>query len=197
MKIGAILLAAGNSSRFEGGNKLLATVGAKPLIRRLAEELTAGKICETIVVTGHDRNAIESSVQDLPLRCVFNEDWALGMGGSIATGFVALDWRIDGAFVVPGDMPFVSSGMFETLIETFAELGGQKIVFPVSPAGEQRNPVLWPQALFPDLASLSGKKGGKRLLARVERLWCPVAGIDERALMDVDTVETLRAITES
>jgi molybdenum cofactor cytidylyltransferase len=67
VNIGAVLLAAGGSHRFGTGNKLLANIGGKPLIRWLAEEITHNGAGEVVVVTGCDHLLIENALESLPL----------------------------------------------------------------------------------------------------------------------------------
>jgi len=162
--IGAVLLAAGASQRFGTDNKLLTDIGGKPLIRLVAEE-TVHIGAEVVVVTGYDHLLIEKALEDLPLRFAHNLSWPRGMGSSIAVGVIALGSQALGAFIVPGDMPFLTSALLKDLMATFNESRGASIVYPTTLVGEQRDPVLWPRRFFPLLGSLSGPRGAKQLLA--------------------------------
>ena len=156
-------LAAGASQRFGADNKLLTDIGGKPLIRLVAEE-TAHSGAEVVVVTGCDY-LIQKALEGLPLRFAHNLNRPRGMGSSIAAGIMALDSQTLGAFIVPGDMPFLTSALLKDLIATFNESRSASIVYPATLAGEQRNPVLWPRRFSHLLASLSGSGGAKHLLA--------------------------------
>ena len=191
--IGAILLAAGCSSRFGADNKLLAEIDGRPMVRVVAEAITGAGIDEVLVVTGYDAPAIEHALEGLPVRFAFNDDWRDGMGSSIARGISQLSPTLSGAAIVPGDMPFLSSGLIETLTAKFAELGGTSIVFPTTLAGEQRNPVIWPRSFFPLLAGLSGPQGGKKLLIELAESGTAVPIADDRLLVDVDDPGALAA----
>jgi len=101
-----------------------------------------------------------------------------------------------GAFIVPGDMPFLTPALSTDLMTTFNESRGASIVYPTTLAGEQRNPVLWPRPFFPLLASLNGPEGAKRLLATSVDSQKPVPIVDEGAFADIDTpadLETARS----
>ena len=118
------------------------------------------------------------------------------MGSSIAAGVMALGSQALGAFVVPGDMPFLTSVLLKDLMATFNESRGRSIVYPITRAGEQRNPVLWPRRFFPLLGSLSGPGGAKHLLATSINSQMPVPVVDEGAFADVDLpadLETARS----
>jgi molybdenum cofactor cytidylyltransferase len=184
-EIGAVLLAAGASQRFGADNKLLANIGGRPLIRWVAEEIVHSS-AEAVVVTGCDHLLIEKALEDLPLRFAHNPSWTRGMGSSIAAGVMALGSQVRGAFIVPGDMPFLTSALLKELMATFNESRGALIVYPITRAGEQRNPVLWPRRFFPLLASLNGPEGAKRLLATSIDSQEPVPVVDEGAFADID-----------
>jgi molybdenum cofactor cytidylyltransferase len=115
------------------------------------------------------------------------------MGSSIACGVAALDADIAGAFIVPGDMPFLTPDLLRTLIAAFNDNGERLAVFPSSPSREQRAPVLWPRRLLPRLRSLSGTEGGKALLRSIAGDALGVAIADQSLLTDVDTAEDLQA----
>ena len=53
LPLSAVVLAAGQSARMEGRNKLLLPVQGEPLIRRTVLTVLASGVQETVVVTGH------------------------------------------------------------------------------------------------------------------------------------------------
>ena len=184
-EIGAVLLAAGASQRFGRDNKLLAPLGGKRLIRRVAEEvLDSG--AQVVVVTGCDHLLVEQSLEGLPLRFAKNSNWRRGMGSSIAVGVKALGSEVLGSFIIPGDMPFLTSALLKYLIAAFKESRAASIVYPTTRAEGQRNPVLWPRRFFPLLASLNGPAGAKQLLASFQRFQRPAPVEDEGVFIDID-----------
>jgi molybdenum cofactor cytidylyltransferase len=188
--ITAILLAAGNSRRFGAANKLLAQIGGQPLIRRAAEEIALSADVKVVVVTGYDRHSIERALSNLPLQFAHNVYWQTGMGSSIAVGIEALPPKIEGVMIVPGDMPFLTASVIKTLIDAFDKNSRTSIIFPVTAAGEQRNPVLWPRRFFSQLKSLE-QAGGKALLARQSLDVHAVKFDDEIVFHDVDTQDEM------
>jgi molybdenum cofactor cytidylyltransferase len=192
--IGAVLLAAGGSERFGADNKLLTDIDGRPMVRVVADTLlAAGCADEVLVVTGYDAPAVEDALDGLGVRFVFNADWRGGMGGSIALGVSKLAANLDGAIIVPGDMPFLTPGVMKSLGARFRERDGQSIVFPATPTGEQRNPVIWPSRFFGLLEGLTGPQGGKRLLIELAGSCGAVLMTDETVLLDIDAADDLPA----
>lgn len=190
-QLGAILLAAGASRRFGEANKLLADLGGKPLLCHVADAILKSGAADIVVVTGHDREAVEAALARLPLRFVHNEDWSTGMGRSIARGVRALRPDTHAAFVVPGDMPNLTAAFLAALAGRYRDAAGEPIVVPTTAEGEQRNPVLWPRRFFDRLGALDGPKGGKDLLerARAETTRVPVS--EASVFADIDTPSDL------
>jgi CTP:molybdopterin cytidylyltransferase MocA len=62
LRIGAVLLAAGEGRRMEPG-QTIDTASGVPLISRQLVALSGAGVDEVVVVTGHARNAIEEQVR--------------------------------------------------------------------------------------------------------------------------------------
>jgi molybdenum cofactor cytidylyltransferase len=192
-KIAAVVLAAGPSNRFGPQNKLLADLAGRPLLRGVAEKVIGGGADLVVIVTGCDGADIEAALAGLSVRFVHNEAWRDGMGTSIAAGVAALGEDIEATFIVPGDMPRLTPGLFAQLAAAFAEGPRPTIVYPATPSGEQRNPVLWPRRYFPKLLTLAGPDGAKGFLRRLAPECTPVVVDDPAIFADVDTPEDLQA----
>jgi molybdenum cofactor cytidylyltransferase len=189
--IGAVVLAAGLSRRFGGESKLMADLGGEPLVRHAVRAVAGSGLADVVVVTGREAEVCRAALRDFPVRFVHNPKWEDGMGSSIACGVAALEADLAGAFIVPGDMPFVTSDLLQTQIASFNDGGGRLAIFPTSPSGEQRAPVLWPRHLLPRLRALSGAEGGKALLKSLSGETLGVVIADASQLMDIDTAEDM------
>ena len=192
--VGAIVLAAGLSSRMGGDNKLLCDLDGKPVLRRIVENLVASKASPIVIVTGHQCDAVQELIQDLPVTSCFNENFADGMSTSIAAGIAGVPADLAGVLIVLGDMPLINRVIIDDLIEEFGEGPAEKIVVPVM-AGRRGHPVLWGRQYLGALQSLSGDQGGKRLLAEhaghiVERQFS-----DQAIFADADTPEALAKLS--
>ena len=185
--LAAVLLAGGASRRFGLENKLLAEAGGKPMIAEVARHILDGGVSELIVVTGAEHDAYVAALAGLDAQFVRNPAWDEGIGGSIAVGVSALSPAHAGVFIVPGDLPNLTAGVFQRLASAFRADVRHPIVVPVTAAGEQRNPVLWPRRHFPELDALSGPKGGKSLLDTLRNERLDVVFDDESLFADIDT----------
>ena len=193
--IAAVVLAAGASRRFGEANKLLADLGGRTLLERVVDAVSAAGVTDVVVVTGWDSAAVEAALRGQRVRVVHNVRWDEGMGGSIATGIEAVGPTASGAFIVPADLPLLTPQAIASLIAAFRAADGNRIVFPITAAGEQRNPVLWPRTHFGALLSLPLEKGAKALLQLIAAQ-CLSVPVDDALLSDVDTSADLAAIAQ-
>ncbi len=192
-RVAAVVLAAGRSTRMGAINKLIAEIGGKPLVRIAAEQALASRASPVIVVTGHEREKVEAALDGLPVRFVYNPDYAEGLGTSLKAGIAAVPAEADGAVVCLGDMPQVDSALIDKLIAAFDPERSALVVVP-SINGRRGNPVLWSRRFFPDLMTVQGDIGARHLIGAYAEavVEVPVAG--EAALTDVDTPESLSAV---
>jgi molybdenum cofactor cytidylyltransferase len=203
--LAAILLAAGSSRRFGTENKLLADVDGMPLVRRVGHVLVIAGFELTVVVTGHQAEAIQIALLGLRgslRRFVHNAAHDEGMGRSIAVGMAVVPPTVDGVLIAQGDMPDLNTTLITTLCQRFIDAGSDRIVVPWLespglddrvPGGRQGNPVIWPRRLFPELAALSGDEGAKPLIRAAGDATVRVAVSDSSAATDIDTPEQLNA----
>ena len=190
-RIAALVLAAGSSTRFAAGNKLLAEVSGRPLIVWTVSAFVEAGISPIIVVTGPEPERVQAALEELPVQLVHNPDHSDGMGGSIAVGIAELSDDNAAVLISPGDMPGISAELIRILIAAFKASGTDRIVRPSLTDGRPAHPVLWPRRFFPWLMQLSGPEGGKTLLRELASEIEQVPWSDPAAALDIDTVEEL------
>ncbi|TNC71346.1 nucleotidyltransferase family protein [Rubellimicrobium roseum] len=187
----ALLLAAGAGSRF-GGRKLLAPWDGEPLVRASARRALAAPVDGVIAVTGCDAPEVEAALADLTdarLRIARAPDWAQGLSASLRRGLLALPPDCRGVVVFLGDMPRVPVGAAARLLDALsAGAPAAEILCDGRPA----HPVAYAAALFPELLTLRGDTGGRRLL-RDRPGVARIATKDPGAVFDVDRAEDLAA----
>lgn len=197
-EIGAVVLAAGRSTRFAAGggaepSKLVALLGGEPLVRHAVGAALGSRARPVVIVIGHARESVEAALEGLGVAFAHNADYASGLASSLRTGISALPGNVAGALVLLGDMPAVDAAMLDRLIDAFAARPGALAAVPVH-AGRRGNPVLLSRALFPVIGRLDGDEGARRLLreadpARIVEL----EANGEAVTLDVDTPEDLEA----
>ncbi len=201
-EIGAVVLAAGRSTRFRsaGGtepSKLVASLAGEPLVRHAARAALASRARPVVVVTGHARESVEAALAGLDVVFAHNPDYASGLASSLKTGVAAVPDSVAGALALLGDMPAVDAGLLDQLIDAFAARPQALAATPVHD-GRRGNPVLLSRALFPDIAKLDGDEGARRLLREADpALVVEVPADGEAATLDVDTPEDLDAARKS
>ena len=189
-RVSAVLLAAGASRRFGHEDKLLAAIGGEPLAARVARVLREAGIAEVVAVVREECGPVPAALAGRVTRLVAAPGAIYGMGSSIAAGIAALGPECAGALIVPGDMPGLTPSLVRRLSETFASHGETRTVHASLADASQRNPVLWPRRLFPELAALAGETGGKAVLARHPGESVAVLA-DASEVADIDTPDDL------
>jgi len=190
-KIGAIILAAGLSSRM-GTNKLLADVGGKPMIRHVAEAACASYADPVIVVTGHDAPKVRATLNGLNVEFVNNPNFTEGLSGSLRSGLSALPEDSDGAMILLGDMPAIDTTLIDRLIAAF-DPGEQRAICLATRHGKRGNPVLWARRFFPEILAIEGDVGARNLIGTYSELVCEIEASNAAPLTDIDTPEALAA----
>lgn len=182
MGLGIIILAAGQSRRMRGGDKLLEMVNGQPLLRHI-QQAAAAAACPVWVALpgpGHPR-AAHLLPTSLP---VYVPDAALGMGASIRHAVAALPPDISAAMITPADMPELTGADFIALAGAYR---GQ-ILRATSAHGQAGHPVIFPRSCFADLLTLQGDQGARALLAQAQDLQT-LALPGTHATTDLDTPE--------
>jgi molybdenum cofactor cytidylyltransferase len=163
-----VVLAAGRSARLGRPKQLLSFVGGSLVQHAVSVALSSG-LGPVLVVTGSNREAVESELRGLGVHTCYNPDWEEGMGASIRQGVEAaqeLDQDTDGLIFMVCDQPYITASLLQHLLETQHETG-QKIVASAY-GGIRGTPVLYHRSLFEELKALSGDKGARPVLDRHE-----------------------------
>ena len=195
-RIGAIVLAAGQSRRMGPQNKLLADVEGKPMVRHTVEAVSASQASHTVVVLGHESDAVRAAVADLGPEFSINPDYAAGLSTSLQAGIAALPEDVDGAIVCLADMPRVSPTVIDRMIAAFDPLEGRAIVVPTR-NGKRGNPVLFAKRFFDEISAVSGDVGARHLIGNHDDVVVEIEITDDSVLTDVDTPEALASLRES
>jgi len=158
---GVVILAAGASSRPGRPKQLLPYLG-KTLVEHAARTALASGAQEVVVVVGADGDAIREKLKNLPVRVVFNREWADGMGGSVSRGIAALSQNVQCAVVALCDQPKITPDLLRRLAQRHFETGSQIVASQYD--GVAGAPSAFGAELFPALMALSGIVGARDLI---------------------------------
>lgn len=188
-RIGALVLAAGKSSRMGDANKLLQELDGEALVRHAARTAVACGARPVIAVTGHMADRVARALDDLDVGIALNPDFADGLSTSLRQGIEALPDNIDGVLVLLGDMPRIKPELLKRMIAAFNPEAGRSIVVSVFD-GKRGNPVLFARQYFNELKSVPGDIGARHIIAFHEGAVAEVVA-DASVFIDVDTPQAL------
>ena len=121
LRIGAVVLAAGLSSRM-GVQKMLLPWKGKTVIETVVDILIESGIVEIVVVTGRDAEQIASVYNSKPVQTVHNPDYADGnMVTSLVIGLRALQGKADSVLMVLGDQPQMQETTVKCLVDEWKQ----------------------------------------------------------------------------
>ena len=183
MKINLILLAAGNSKRFNG-NKLLAIYKEKPIYMHIVNNVLKLEVNKIICVTQYEE--IKEALLNTNINVVMNTNSSLGISSSIKLG-INFDKEADGYMFMVCDQPFITEKTLKILLDNF--INGEKGIVCVGCGNNKGNPVIFSKKYINELLSLQGDNGGKRILKRHLNDLNVVNIDNEIELLDIDTQE--------
>ena len=159
--ISAILLAAGQSKRMNGENKLTKEIQGIPLIKHSVKNILASSIDELIVILGYQKEVIEKIIdKNERIKFAFNVNYENGMASSIKTGLNNLSEKTKAFFICLGDMPMVNSDIYNQLIQS---KNNKEIIVPTY-NGQQGNPILFSKSIKEKIMTIQGDVGAKKIL---------------------------------
>jgi len=196
-QIGAVVLAAGASTRM-GQPKQLLPLGGTMLLARAIENVRSAGLVEIVLVLGASAEAIRRQLPQAlleGLKVVVTQAYAQGMATSLREGLSALDPQTAAALIVLGDQPLIRPQTLQQIVAGFHRSGAQ-IVIP-SHQGKRGNPVLLARPLFPEVMALQGDIGCRAIFANHLDTIFKVEVEDPGILLDIDNQDDYDRLTLS
>lgn len=196
MRTAGLITVAGQSLRM-GAFKPLLPIDGKPMIAHTADVFLRAGIPDLFVVTGKRGDDIVSALSGRNARFLRNDAYAqTEMFASVQIGLTAIlqEGGFGGAFLLPGDMPAVPSGILTTLMEEL-ERGGWDAVFP-STGMRRLHPPLVRSSCFESLISYTGEDGLRGAFRSMDCRIGYVVTPEEGCRIDVDTPEDLERVQQ-
>ena len=161
--ISAILLAAGQSKRIQGENKLLKKYKKKYLINHILKSLIKSKVNKIIVVLGHESRKIKKiALKNKKITFVINSQYLKGISTSIKCGLKKISKKNIGFLIAHADMPLVSKTILNTLCLAFNSKN-KEIFVPVYKK-IVGNPLAFKYSMIKYLKKIKGDRGAKKLI---------------------------------
>ena len=206
-RVAGVVLAAGLSSRFGEGDKLLATLEGEPLVVHAVRTLTGADL-DAVAVVVDPASGVSGALADAGLAgddtdadagadvaLVENPDAAAGQATSVRRGVAWARGAADADAVVfaLGDMPRVRPETVDRLAAAWRD--GRGSALAAAHDGQRGNPVLFDSRHFDALAAVSGDTGGRSVFENAADS-AVVETDDPGVRRDVDTRADLGALRE-
>ena len=163
--ISAIVLAAGQSKRMGGDNKLMKKYNKKYLINHIIGTLIKSKVNKIIVVLGFQKSKVRKIiVKNKKINLIFNKNYKSGMASSIKVGLRRISKRSIGFLIVQADMPLISKKIIDSLCYAIRN-SNKEIVAPIYKRN-MGNPIGFKRSMTRILNKTSGDSGAKKMIKR-------------------------------
>lgn len=190
-KYGAVILAAGLSSRMKAFKPLLPVAG-RTAVEGLIESAKAAGIDDITVVSGHNREDLEQHIKAAGVKIVYNPEYKKGMLSSIKEGLnAASESGREGYLLMPVDCPLISVNVMRKLMNAGNDIRGkansQSPFFVAAFEGKKGHPLLIPAHNIEEICRYDGEGGLAAVTDRHEVIRVETG--EEGCVLDMDTPE--------
>ena len=188
--ISAILLAAGQSKRMKGENKLTKKIRGIPLINYSVKNILNSNIDELIIVLGYQNTILRKIIKkNIKIKFIYNKNYKSGMASSIKIGLKNLSKKTDFFFICLGDMPLINKDIYNQLIK---HRNINDIIVPTYKS-KQGNPVLFSQVMKKKINNILGDLGAKKILKSNKNKIFFLKFTNKKILKDYNTVDNFNS----
>ena len=179
MKIGMVLLAAGQSKRF-GQSKLETLLNGKPIIEYILSNIPVDTFDKVVIVAANKN--ILSIAQQYSINGIINDCPELGLARSVAMGTKEVK-DTDAYMYCVSDQPMLRKTTIENMVNAYKE----NTILALAHNGRRGNPVIFPNYLFDELVSLEIGQTGQKVINNHLDILEHYNTDDKTQLLDVDT----------
>ena len=188
MQIGAVIVAAGMSSRM-GDFKPMLNIGSISIAQRIVATFHQAGVMRIVVVTGYNAPLLERHLANNGLVFLRNEQYeTTQMFDSARIGLSYLQDKCDRILFTPVDIPLFTALTVQKLIES-----GAPLCCPVC-EGKTGHPLMLSSSLLDSILSDSGEGGLQGAISRCGAEMTRIEVNDPGILHDADTPEDYRAL---
>lgn len=160
MKVGAVILAAGASSRMGSPKALLPWEGTS-FVAHVTDVAREAGLDPVVVVTGAEHAGIVTALEGRGADCIENAGWREGMASSLRAGADAGFGRgCDALVVLLADQPEVTADHLTRLVQACARAS----LAGTDHGGRPGAPAAFARSWWPKLAALRGDRGAQSIL---------------------------------
>ena len=188
-----ILLAAGQSSRMRGRDKLTELIDAEPLLRRqarIARAVTKAAVIVALPPAPHPRYDL---LRGLDVTLLPVPDAAEGINASLRAGFAALPSSSLAAMILLADLPELTEGDLRYVMQSVDLKTKYTIWRGATSDGKAGHPTVFAAYHFNRILQMSGDTGAKEIIAQAQAETLIVPLPENRARLDLDTPEAWAA----
>lgn len=163
---GLILLAAGASTRL-GKPKQNLVLEGKTLLQRAIHTALDSVCTPVVVVLRPDSKILLPAETTAAVTIVQNQEWEEGMAASIRCGLaelITLEPRVASCIFIVCDQPFVDAALLNTLVQVKEQDKSGMVASAYKDT--LGTPVLFDKLYFPELLSLRGQEGAKKIILK-------------------------------
>ncbi len=183
--ISAIVLAAGQSRRLKGENKLVKKFKTKPLINHVLNSLYKSKINKNIIVLGYQKEKIKKVIKKNKKNLfVTNKNFKKGISTSIKTGLRKISKKDEGFLIVQSDMPFIKSSDINKIYNSIKK--NKSLVHVLKYKNKVGNPIGFKISVIKKFKKIKGDVGAKYMVKKLNKNTSFIKVSSNRIFKDFD-----------
>ena len=192
MRMGAVILAAGSSSRL-GRPKQLVSYRHKNLLQHVIDLVAAFHFSASVMVLGARADEIKNQINAKAVTIAHNEQWPEGIASSIRLGVsesLKINPSLDSILFLLSDQPYITTELIQELINTH-QMGSH----PITASSYRQQigvPAIFQKQYFQELMNLRGDVGAKKIMMQYTEEVKKVAF--EQGYFDIDTEEDVEQL---
>lgn len=165
-KIGAVILAAGSSSRL-GRPKQLLTFQSKPMLQYVIDMVVPFQFIPTVLVLGAHSEEILKDTDPKKSVIVINQNWNEGIGSSIRLGVseaIKMNDSLENILFLLADQPYVTTALIKQLADQHSDK--KECITACRYNDSIGVPAIFSSDYFESLQSLRGDSGAKKIISQ-------------------------------
>lgn len=187
MKIAAIFVAAGSSTRMGNKNKLLLHYNKSTLVQHTFNQLKKSIVNKIIITTGFEPKKIKEVLNEKNIQLVHNSNHLTGLTSTIKTGIKALNTNFDAYMIALADMPYLKTEDYNALINNFKTYYKNQPLIILPKVGERKgNPVIFSKEFKAAILNHQKPEGCKAIIQKNDKFVKYVSLNNTKAFNDID-----------